>query len=105
MSKFNFGDDVIVSVRGAFNVATATKSRTLWKPRGIRRRGMSEDMRRAFRAGWDAREARIGIIQPTDARDEFYGTPRRARASIRPVKYHASIFTNWRKAERNDHDA
>lgn len=62
---------------------------------------MSDDMARAFKAGWKARESAISIVQPTNARDEFYGAPRRTKAEIRPVKYHASKFTAWLKADRS----
>lgn len=58
---------------------------------------MSDDMAKAFKAGWKARESCISIIQPTDARDEFYGVAPRRKAAVRPVKYHASRFTAWVK--------
>jgi hypothetical protein len=60
---------------------------------------MSDDMARAFRAGWKSRDASISIVQPTNARDEFYGTPKRTKATVRPMKYHASIFTRWLKEQ------
>lgn len=59
---------------------------------------MSDDLAAAFKAGWKAREAAISIIQPTNARDEFYGVKKRTKAEVRPVKYHASRFARWMKA-------
>lgn len=59
---------------------------------------MTDDLSKAFRAGWMAREAAISIIQPTNARDELYGVKRRAKAEVRPVKYHASRFTRWMRS-------
>lgn len=56
-----------------------------------------KDMRDAFRAGWARRDKTIGIIQPSNAREEFYGMPRRQKASIRPARYHASMFSAWIK--------
>lgn len=56
-----------------------------------------KDMADAFREGWKQRDRTIGIVQPTRARDEFYGTARRAKATARPSRYHASLFTAWLK--------
>lgn len=54
-----------------------------------------KDLADAFREGWKQRDRTIGIIQATTARDEVYGVPRRAKASVRPAKYHASLFRAW----------
>lgn len=56
------------------------------------------DLRDAFRSGWKRRDMTIGIIQPTDARQELYGEKRRAKATVRPARYHDSLFTAWKKA-------
>lgn len=56
-----------------------------------------KDLADAFREGWKHRDRTIGVVQPTNARDEFYGTAKRAKATVRPSRYHASLFTSWFK--------
>lgn len=56
-----------------------------------------KDMADAYREGWKRRDKTIGVIQATTVRDEFYGTPKRAKATVRPSRYHASLFTAWLK--------
>lgn len=58
-----------------------------------------KDMADAFREGWKKRDRTVGIVQPTNARDEFYGASKRAKAMVRPASYHASLFTAWLKGK------
>lgn len=58
------------------------------------------DLREAFKAGWKQRDKTISIIQPTNARDEFYGERQRTKATVRPARYHDSLFRDWKKSSR-----
>lgn len=58
-----------------------------------------KDLAEAFKAGWKSREKIISIIQPTNARQEFYGERARKSATVRPAKYHHSRFTTWMKTK------
>lgn len=58
------------------------------------------DLRKAFKAGWDQRNRTVSIIQPTNARQEFYGEKARHKASVRRARYHHSLFAAWLKEEK-----
>lgn len=58
----------------------------------------AKDLADAYREGWKRRDKCIALIQATTARDEVYGESRRLKAKVRPLKYHASMFTAWMKA-------
>lgn len=54
-----------------------------------------KDLADAYREGWKQRDRTISVVQPTNARDEFYGAVKRTKAFVRPAKYHASLFTRY----------
>lgn len=60
------------------------------------------DLRRAYREGWKAGQQSVRLVHPTTARDEFYGTKRRPKATLRAPSYHASMFARWLKETTND---
>lgn len=56
-----------------------------------------KELAAAYKAGWQRRDRTISILQPTNSRDEVYGQPRRSKATVRPTRYHHSLFINWLK--------